>query len=201
MVYSALTCYAEEGQETRQSSKEVSILKRRFGQQQQQQQMNFNTPTTPNSNDAGSPAKKQKLLPQNYSVTTGKSSPQDSGVKTANLSLETGSQSERNMDSCSFVPLSQPSSMGSKTSNRDHEGESLSLSQSAATAESRCNRKGKSIPWRIELPASFYAGRKPSRGALPSTEKREIHASPAGALKTTPNRKVGRYNYTQGMQQ
>ena len=177
--------YAEEGDASR-SSKDVPTFKRRFDKQQH---VNL---TTTSSNDTGSPAKKQKLLPQKNSVvTTGKSSAQQDTTNSETKTIETELQSQRQLNSSSFAPLSQPSSVSYR---RDHERESLSLSQSAT--DTRC-KKGKTIPWRIELPQSFYAS-KNHGGNCPSTDTTEkektgegTSVSPSDGKITTPIQNVG----------
>ena len=139
----------DEAVSGRQSSKDISSYKRRF----ERQQSNLNS-----SSGTGSPAKKQKLLPRKDSVPADNAT--NFGAKSA-LSLDT-QKSERQLDSHIFTPLSQPPRA---SSNREHKEESLSLSQSAA--ESRY-RKGKSIPWTLDLPQLFYATSTPSgSGKLP----------------------------------
>ena len=168
-----------------QSSKDVPTVKRRFDKQQ-----HVNLTTTTSSNDTDSPAKKQKLLPQNDSVVTGKSRSQQDTANSETKTIETELQSRRQLNSSSFAPLSQPSSVSYR---RDHERESLSLSQSATT-DTRC-KKGKTIPWRIELPQSFYAS-KNRGGNCPSTDttvkEKTGDVSPSdGKITTTPIQNVG----------
>ena len=166
-----------------QSSKDVPTVKRRFDKQQ-----HVNLTTTTSSNDTDSPAKKQKLLPQNDSVVTGKSRSQQDTANSETKAIETELQSQRQLNSSSFAPLSQPSSVSYR---RDHERESLSLSQSAT--DTRC-KKGKTIPWRIELPQSFYAS-KNRGGNCPSTDttvkEKTGDVSPSDGKITTPIQNVG----------
>ena len=156
----------DEAVSGRQSSKDISSYKRRF----EKQQSNLSS----SSSGTGSPAKKQKLLQHKDSALTDNAT--NFGAKSA-LSLET-QKPERQLDSHVFTPLSQPPRA---SSNREHKGESLSLSQSAAESQ---YRKGKSIPWTLDLPQSFSATSTPNgSGKLPpgNTENEkgeETHVSP-----------------------
>lgn len=132
----------ETGPVSRQSPKDApraaSPLKRKVKEQQ-----------------SHSPAKKQKLLSTISEAVLPTSKASDSSRSTGsavlNTSLETLSQPDRIPDRHSFLTLSQPS-YRDKVDKED----SQSLSQ-----PSDCLPKKGNIPWRIDLPKSFYMSRTP----------------------------------------
>ena len=127
-----------------QSLKDTSPLKRKFDEQQ-----------LPGASSKDYlPAKKQKLpaIPKDMlpaAIPTSTQQQQPRGTEDTDITLTTThSKPERNPDTHSFLPLSQPS-----YSSKEVEGESKSLSQSS---DSR-SRKGSTHAWRIDLPESFYS--------------------------------------------